>query len=223
MSTKRTTSSRQLGQVLALLLTAATLAAPASATAKEKSTDCHYKRAPATDSARVKLFARSAHETSCATAATVLHAMSRWADPHKRDLGAKNHGLTRGYRCTAKLVGNPAWDVTCTRGNRTIRAATKAPVKTKQKRSDCHGETIESTDPAKLRFALTFAEGTSCATAAKVFQAVVDWADETKTDLGAQTHGPTFGYKCSVRSTGDYSWEVTCRRSGNIIRAATAR
>ena len=69
---------------------------------------------------------RSATNASCRTARAVLRSVGRWADSGRcyRTLCARRHRSNRGFRCDAELVGEAAWQITCTRGQRIVRGFT---------------------------------------------------------------------------------------------------
>jgi hypothetical protein len=69
---------------------------------------------------------RSATNASCRTARAVMRRVARWADAGRcyRSLCAPRHRRNRGFRCDAELVGEAAWQITCTRGGRIVRGFT---------------------------------------------------------------------------------------------------
>ncbi|WP_157592533.1 hypothetical protein [Solirubrobacter soli] len=69
---------------------------------------------------------RSATNTSCRTARAVMRSAGRWADSRRcyETLCAGKHRMNRGYRCDAELVGEAAWQITCTRGDKIVRGFT---------------------------------------------------------------------------------------------------
>ena len=66
---------------------------------------------------------RSATNTSCATARAVMRSAGRWANSGRcyETLCAGKHRMNRGYWCDAELIGEAAWQITCTRGDRIVR------------------------------------------------------------------------------------------------------
>jgi hypothetical protein len=70
--------------------------------------------------------ARSATNASCATARAVMRKVGEWADSSGcyETLCVGRHRMNRGYRCDVDLVGEAAWQVTCTRGKRVVRGFT---------------------------------------------------------------------------------------------------
>jgi hypothetical protein len=73
-----------------------------------------------------ELDVRSVTHTSCDTARGVVRSVGRWADAGRcyRTLCARRHRSNRGFRCSAELVGEAAWQVTCVRGRQIVRAFT---------------------------------------------------------------------------------------------------
>ena len=55
-----------------------------------------------------------------------MRSAGRWADSGRcyETLCAPKHRMNRGYRCDAELVGEAAWQITCTRGERIVRGFT---------------------------------------------------------------------------------------------------
>ena len=52
-----------------------------------------------------------------------MRSAGRWANSGRcyETLCSGKHRMNRGYRCDAELIGEAAWQITCTRGDRIVR------------------------------------------------------------------------------------------------------
>ena len=71
--------------------------------------------------------ARSGTNAGCRTVRAVMRSVGRWATSGRdcyETLCAEDHRINRGFRCSAELVGEAAWQITCEQGNRIVRGYT---------------------------------------------------------------------------------------------------